>query len=157
MRRTILLDSFGRPRRIARVNDVVKVVTHGNEQVEEKFPTTLSIHVAAAALFHFGLHRAAALEGLAAADDECQIMGAQATVGVGRVSVAILRATKDDADVDTSLQPLLPQRQSLEFLQSVALCGAVDYRVAEQVLVQAGEKHGRLDGELTRAATSELW
>ena len=136
------------------------MVTHGDEQVEEEFPASWPEHFAAAGFLHLGLHGAAALEGLAAPDDECQVMGAQAAVGVGRMRIAVLRAAKDGADVDAGLQSLLSQRQPLEFLQPITVCGAVDYRVAEQVLVEAGEKHDRLDrrrGALACAATSVLW
>lgn len=55
--------------RVARLNDVVEVVAHGDEQVEEQLPASIAVHVAAA-LFHLGLHGAAPLEGLAAPDDE---------------------------------------------------------------------------------------
>lgn len=55
--------------RVARIDDVVEVVAHGNEQVEEQLPASLAVHVAAA-FFHLGLHGAAPLEGLAAPDDE---------------------------------------------------------------------------------------
>jgi hypothetical protein len=69
-----LSDGLGRPG-VGRVNDVVEVVAHGDKQVEEELPASLAVHVAAA-LFHLGLHGAAALERLAAADDEGQVVGA---------------------------------------------------------------------------------
>ncbi len=66
-------------------------------------------------------------------------MGAQAAVRVGRVRVAVLGAAEDRADIDAGLQPLLPQREALQLLQPVSVRGAVDDRVAEEVLAQAGE------------------
>ena len=50
------------------LHDVVDVVAHGNEQVEEQLRV---------ALLHLHLHRAAAFEGLAAADDECKVVGTE--------------------------------------------------------------------------------
>jgi len=139
-----LSDRLWRPR-AARVNDVVEVVAHGDKQVEKQFPTSFAVHVAAAALLHLGLHGAAALEGLAAPDDERQVMSAQAAVRVGRVCVTVLSAAEDGADVDAGLQPLLPQREPLELFEPVALRDTVHDRVTEYVLTDAREVHGRLD------------
>jgi hypothetical protein len=69
-RRWLTLDSLWRTS-IAHVNDVVEVVAHGHEQVKEKF---------AATSFHLSLHGAAALEGLATANDEGEVMCSQAAV-----------------------------------------------------------------------------
>lgn len=56
---------------VGRINNVVKVVAHGDEQVEKEL---------AAASLHLSLHCSAPLESLPAADDECEVMGAQARV-----------------------------------------------------------------------------
>jgi len=56
---------------IAHVNDVVEVIAHGYKQVEEEL---------AAARLHLGLHGPAALKGLAAADDQGEVMSAQTAV-----------------------------------------------------------------------------
>lgn len=77
---TILSDSLWCTS-VGNVNDIVKVVAHGHKQVEEQL---------AAARLHLGLHGSAALEGLAAADDQGEVMSAQTAVRVGRVSVGVL-------------------------------------------------------------------
>jgi len=145
---------------IARLDDVIQVVAHGNKQVEEELAASRSIHVATA-LFHLGLHGAAALEGLAAPDDERQVMGAQAAVRVGGVGVAVLGAAQHGAYVDARVQPLFAQRQLLELLQPITPRGTVDDGVAEDVLADARYIDGRLDsgrdlGGLACAATSEF-
>ncbi len=53
------------------------MVTHSNKQIEEQFAT----------VFHLRLHRAAALEGAAAANDESEIMSSKLRVAVGGVGV----------------------------------------------------------------------
>lgn len=57
-----------RRRDLPDLHDVVDVIAHGDEQVKEHL---------CAALLHLHLHCAAALEGLAAADDECEVMSAE--------------------------------------------------------------------------------
>lgn len=68
---------------VPRLNDVVEVVAQRDKQIEKQFR-------ALSALFHFCLHGAASLEGLAAPDDERQVVGAQATVRIWGVRIAVL-------------------------------------------------------------------
>lgn len=63
------------PRRLLR--EVVHVIDHGDEQVEEEFATVL----------HLVLHRPAALEGVASPDDESEVVSTQFRVTVGSVGV----------------------------------------------------------------------
>ena len=51
-----------RRRDLPNLRDIIDVIAHGHEQIEEKLRVTL---------LHLHLHRAAAFEGLATADDEC--------------------------------------------------------------------------------------
>ena len=44
------------------LRDIINVIAHGHEQIEEKLRVTL---------LHLHLHRAAAFESLAATDDKC--------------------------------------------------------------------------------------
>jgi len=53
---------------VAHLRDIVNMIAHGNEEVEE--------HLCATGL-HFHLHCARALEGLAAADDQCEVMSTE--------------------------------------------------------------------------------
>lgn len=132
-------DRLGSPS-VAQLDDVVEVVAHGHEQVEEEL---------AAAALHLGLHGAAALERLAAADDEGEVVSAEPRVRVGRVVVGVLRRPQDGRDVDPALQALLAQRQALELLESELVGRAVHHRVAEQVLPLARDIHCGLDGSAT--------
>jgi hypothetical protein len=59
------------------LRQVVHVVDHGNEQVEEEFATIL----------HLVLHCATALEGVTSSDDEGEIVCAKLRVVVGCVGV----------------------------------------------------------------------
>jgi len=58
------------------------MVAEGDEQVEEQL---------AASVEHLQLHRAAALEGTAAADDESQIVSPQLRVRIRGVGVCVSR------------------------------------------------------------------
>lgn len=50
---------------------------------------------------HLELHRAAALERSAAADDECEIVGSELRVGVGGVGVGVAGGCEDCAALDS--------------------------------------------------------
>jgi hypothetical protein len=100
---------------------VIHVVDHGNKQVEEEFT----------AVFHFALHGAAALEGLAGADDESKVVRAELRVVVGRVGVGVTGGGEDGGALDARLQSLLPERKLLELVQAVFLGLAVDDGVLE--------------------------
>lgn len=63
-----------------RAGDVVDVVTESDKEVEEQL---------AASVEHLGLHGAAALEGVAAADDESEEVRTELGVIVGRVGVSV--------------------------------------------------------------------
>lgn len=133
-------DSLWRPS-IADVNDIVQVVAHGYKQVEEEL---------AAARLHLGLHGPAPLKGLATADDQGEVVSAQAAVRVWGVGVGVLGGPQDGGDVDAGLEPLLAQGQALELFEAVAVGGAVDDGVAEDFDAQAGQ----VDGGFAGAATS---
>jgi len=47
---------------VANLRDIIDVIAHGHEEVEEELRVTL---------LHLHLHRAAAFESLAATDDKC--------------------------------------------------------------------------------------
>lgn len=53
------------------------MITHCNKQIKEQFSSRL----------HFHLHRATSLEGIAAADDESEVVGSELGVGVGSMGV----------------------------------------------------------------------
>jgi hypothetical protein len=70
------------------------MVAQGYKQVEEEL---------GAAVEHLELHRPAPLEGVAAANDESEIVGAQLGVGVGSVGIGIAGRGEDG----TGLNPRL--------------------------------------------------
>ena len=75
-----------------RGRDVIDVVAKRNKEVKEERRASVP---------HLELHRAAALKGVAATDDEREVMGAQLRVRVGRVSVGIARRREDGATLDS--------------------------------------------------------
>lgn len=119
---------------------VIHVVAHGDKQVEEEL----------AAMLHLVLHRAAALECVARADDEGQVVGAQLAIGVGRVGVGVAGGGHDGAALDTRLEALLAESKALELVKTVLLGGAVDDGVLQD---HAHTVH--IDGGFTLAGILE--
>ena len=120
-----------------RAGDIIDVVAQGDEQVEEEL---------AAAVVHLELHRATALEGGAATDDEGEVVGPQLGVGVGRVGVGVARRRQNGAALDAGLQPLLAQGDALQLLEPVLVRHAVNDRVLEQGPAGVLVVDSRLDG-----------
>src|ERR1700743_177525 len=77
--------SDGLGRALVQVLKVVQVVAHGDEKVEEHL----------APLLHLHLHGAAALERSAAANNQSEVVSAQARVRVRRAVVREARAAED--------------------------------------------------------------
>lgn len=77
----------GRPRAL----DVVDVVGEGDKQIEKEL---------AASVEHFHLHGTAALECVAAADDEGEVVSSQLGVIVGRVGVGVSGRQEDRVALD---------------------------------------------------------
>lgn len=95
---------------------------------------------------HFELHSAAALECVSAADYESEVVSSELGVRVGSVGIGVASRRKDGAALDSGFcvpsistpisskdieltQALLPQRETLQLVQAVLLCSAVDDRV----------------------------
>ena len=112
----------------AELRQVVNVVAERDEEVKEHLR---------AALLHLHLHRAAPLEGLAAADDEREIVGAEPRVAGRRVRVRESCAAQDRRYVDAGLQALLAKSEALQVWQRVALRGTVDGCIPKDVVAHA--------------------
>lgn len=108
-------------RRLDRHAQVVHVVDHGNEQVEEQLT----------AILHLVLHRAAALEGVARTDDEREVVSTELGVVVGCVGVGVTGRSEDCRALNARLQPLFAKSQLLELLEPVLLSLAVDHGVLQ--------------------------
>lgn len=74
-----------------RAGDVVNVVAEGDKKIEEQL---------AASVEHLGLHGAAALEGVAAADDESEEVRAELGVVVGGVCISVAGRQEDGVACD---------------------------------------------------------
>lgn len=72
--------------------NIVDVVGEGDEQIEEQL---------AASVEHFHLHGTAALEGVAAADDEGEVVSSQLGVIVRCVGICISGREQDGVALDT--------------------------------------------------------
>ena len=92
-----------------------QVVDHGDKQVEAQLAASL----------HLVLHRAAALERVARADDEREVVRAQLRVGVGGVGVGVARRRQDRRALDARLQALLAESEALELVEAVLFGGAL--------------------------------
>ena len=119
---------FGREADSPNLHDIVNVIAHRDKQVKEHLR---------AALLHLHLHRAAPLEGLAAANDECEVVGAEPRVAGRRVRICEACTAQDRRDIDAGLQALLPKSETLEFRQREALRGAVDGCIPEDIVTHA--------------------
>jgi hypothetical protein len=82
------------------------VVAHGDEEVEEHL----------AAVLHFHLHGATALESRPAADDQGEVVGTQLGVGVGSEGVGVAGAGEDGAALDGGLETLFPKGETFELV-----------------------------------------
>lgn len=90
------------------------MINHRDKKIKKQLPAALHLH----------LHRAAALERVAAPDDHRQVMRAQPRLGVGGVGVCEARAGEDRAALDAAVEALLAESETLEWLQGVFLRGA---------------------------------
>jgi len=115
------------------------MITQRNEQVKEKFPTTL----------HFHLHSATPLKRLATPNNQREIMSAEPRIRVRRIVICIASRSQDGGYLDPTLQTLLAQRQSLELIEPVLLGRTVYDSVFEQVLADAGYVACGFDGSAT--------
>lgn len=107
--------------RLDRHAQIVHVVDHGNEQVEEQLTAVL----------HLVLHCAAALESVARTDDQCEVVRTKLGVVVGCVGVGVTSRGQDRRALDARLQPLFAKSQLLELLEPVLLSLAVDHSVLQ--------------------------
>lgn len=69
------------------------MVAQGNKQIEKQLSATVK---------HLQLHRAAALEGIAAANDEREIVSTQLGVGIGGVGVGVASRGQDGTGLDAT-------------------------------------------------------
>jgi len=129
---------------VSNVHYVVKVVGKSAEKIKEKFTTS----------FHFHLHSSGAFECLATADDKSEVMSAKSRICVRGVYIAISCALQNNADLNSTLQTLLPKRQALELLEAVLLSGAVDDTIFEKILAYARDIACGFDRSAT---TSIFW
>jgi hypothetical protein len=85
-------------------------------------------------LLHLHLHRAAALEGVAGADDEGEVVGSQLGVGGWGVGVSEASGGEDGAALDAGLEALFLEGKALEVGEVVAVGGALfRWSVSESV------------------------
>jgi hypothetical protein len=92
---------------------------------------------------HLELHGAAAFECVSAADYEGKVVSSKLRVCVGSVGIGVASGREDRAALDSGFyvrsvstrlsskeveltQALLPQRKTLQLVQAVLLCSAVD-------------------------------
>ncbi len=92
------------------------MVDHRNKEVEEQRRS---------ALLHLHLHSTAALESVAGADDECEIVCSQLGIGGWGVGVGEASRGQDGAALDAGLQALLLEGQALQVWKVVAVGGAL--------------------------------
>lgn len=109
------------------------MITHGDEEVEEQF----------AAMLHLALHRAAPLEGVAAADDESEVVCSKFRVRIRGVAVRPACRGQDGRNVDAGLQTLLPESETLEFIEAIADCGTAENQVRSNAGSQRVSKRRR--------------
>ena len=126
------------------LRQVIHVVDHGDEQIEEEL----------AAILHLVLHRTAALECVASADDEREIMCSKFRVAVRRVGIREASRRQDSGALNARLKALLSQGKLLQLLKSILVSLAVDDGILED------RTHCRVDdgfgGAVSVAAVLEV-
>lgn len=130
------------------------MIAQSDEQIKEERRATV---------IHLKLHRSAALEGAARADDQGEIVRPQLRVVVRRVGIGIPGRRQDGAALNAGFcgsselrasswkttqltKTLLSQRQLLQLTEAILLSSAVDDRVLEQITIDAAMIHRALDG-----------
>ena len=103
---------------------IIDMIGHCHEQIEEELSSFLHLH----------LHRATAFEGLAAADDESEVMCAESRVAWRRVRICETCTAQDGRHVNAGLQTLFPESKALQIRQAEAQGSAVDDCVAEDIV-----------------------
>lgn len=84
-------------------------------------------------------------------------MCSQLRIAVGCVGICVSGTGKDGAALDSRLQPLLPERQTLEFIQAITLRGAVEESVLEQSLPSTLMIHSGLDCSTTSVVVGDIF
>jgi hypothetical protein len=97
------------------LRQVIHVVDHGDEEVEEELAT----------IFHFVLHRSAALESVSCPDNEREIVCTKLRVVVRGVRVRKPGGAEDGRALNSRLKALLLQCKFLQFFKSIAIGLAV--------------------------------
>lgn len=110
-----------------------------------------------ATTLHLHLHGTAALERRSASDDQSKVMCSQLRIAVGRVGVCVPGTGKDGVALDSRLQPLLPERETLEFIQTITLGSAVEQSVLEQSLAGALVVHRGLDRTMASIVRGDIF
>lgn len=100
------------------------MIHHSDEEIEEEWRTTV---------LHLHLHRAATLEGVAAANDEGKVVSAKFGVAGRCVGVGETSRRQDGAALDTRLQTLLLESEALEFWKVVTMCRALAHGISYMV------------------------
>lgn len=110
------------------------MVAHCHKQIKEQLAPILHLH----------LHGSTSLEGLAAANNESQVMGSKARIGVRRVVVRIPSRSQDHISGNSNLQALLAESNTLQVFQAVFLGCAVHDRVSEHNSAHSRVEYRRL-------------
>ncbi len=128
--------------------NVIDMIAEGDKEVEEE---------GSSAVVHFELHCAAPLKGIAGADDEREVMGAEFGVGVRSICICISSRRQNSAALDSRFlsgrhvslgramscgtikltKTLLSKGKLLQLGQAIALSSAVDDGIFEQVTLNA--------------------
>lgn len=101
------------------LRQVVHVVDHGDEEIEEQLATVL----------HLILHGAAPFEGVSCSDDESKVMSSKFGVIIGSVGVCEASRCQDGGALDSRLETLFLESELFELLKAVLLGLAVNNRV----------------------------
>ena len=98
------------------LRQVVNVVRHSNEQIKEHASTTL----------HLNLHSATALERVAAADNQSEVMCTESRISLRSIVIGESCTAENSSNLDTRLQSLLTQGKLLKLFEAELLGQAID-------------------------------
>ena len=121
------------------------MINQRHKKIKKQFPSSLHLH----------LHRPTALKRIPTPDYQRQVMRPQLRLGIRCVGVRIARTVQDRAALDSTVETLFAEGETLQGFDLVFFCCAAFYWFILLVLIEEERKKGKRGGEGLR--TKQLY